>query len=67
MSLNFETKNWKFEVTLEALHIHPITSDDREAGSRRDLLRTITNQPSVTDYFLSKTIVPQQSSIIEQE
>ena len=69
MSLHFETKNWKFELTLEALHIQPInpSSDDSDFNARREPHRSATRKPSMADYFLSKTIVPPQSSIIEQE
>lgn len=69
MSLNFETRNWKFELTLEALHIQPInhSSDDTDRHTRREPHRSVTQKPSMADYFLAKTIVPQPSSIIEQE
>jgi hypothetical protein len=69
MSLNFETKNWKFEFTLEALHIHPIhkSSDETKSGSRRESQRTTTNNSRLADYFLRKPILPAKSSIIEQE
>ena len=69
MSLHFETKNWKFELTLEALHIQPIndSSDDSDLNARREPHRIATQKASMADYFLAKTIVPQQSSIIEQE
>lgn len=69
MSLRFETKNWKFELTLEALHIQPITksSDESDTGLSREPHRIASLTPSVADYFLTKTIVPQQSSMIEQE
>ncbi len=69
MSLNFETKNWKIELTLEALHIQPInqSSDESDTGAQREPHRSAINKPSVADYFLSKPIAPQQSSIIEQE
>ena len=69
MSLHFETKNWKVELTLEALHIQPInhSSDDSDLNARREPHRIATKKSSMADYFLSKTIVPSQSSIIEQE
>lgn len=69
MSLNFETKNWKIELTLQALHIHPInrSSENPASNSAREPQHTLTNKPSVADYLLSKPLVHTQSSILEQE
>lgn len=65
MSLNFETKNWKFEFTWEALHIHPIQKSSDDA--KREPQRTTTNKSRLADHFLRKPILPTKSSIIEQE
>lgn len=71
MSLNFATKNWKFELTLEALHIQPLhnSSDDfgDDAKVRREPQRNLQKKSRVADTFLSRILVPAPHSIRKQE
>ena len=69
MSLNFATKNWKFELTLEALHIQPLhhSSDDAASGTRQAPPRSVQDKPRVADYFLSRILVPTPSTNRKQE
>jgi hypothetical protein len=73
MSLNFATKNWKFELTLEALHIQPLSpssnhsGDDTTPGNRREPQHNLHQKTRVADYFLSRILVPAPTSLRKQE
>lgn len=69
MSLNFATKNWQFELTLEALHIQPLSpsSDDAASGTQQSPPRSTPDKPRVADYFLSRILVPAPTTNRKQE